>query len=71
MAEPNITINGQQLSEAEAMTVRVAVASFAMSLTDEGLGDDDHGKKMTAAYLARLQEIQAKIFAPTGESDRG
>lgn len=62
MAEPKVVINGHELTDAQAMTVRCAVANFAMVLTDEGLGDDEHGKKMTAGYLARLNEIQAMIF---------
>lgn len=69
MAEPKVTINGHELTEAQAMTVRCAVANFAMVLDDEGLGDDEHGRKMTAGYLARLSEIEAFIFASTGDSN--
>ena len=40
--EPTITINGRQLSFAEAMTVRVAVSSFRLFVAEpsnrEGLG---------------------------------
>ncbi len=56
MGEPVITINGTQLSEGQAMTVRVALGAFAFDLKD-GLGDDDHGKTMTTGYRARLSEI--------------
>ena len=56
MTEPTITINGVTLSQGQAMTVRVALSAFAMDLRD-GLGDDEHGKAMTAAYRARLSEI--------------
>jgi hypothetical protein len=56
MNEPNIIINGQQQSVGQAMTVRVALGSFAMSL-EEGLGDDEHGQRMTAAYRERLREL--------------
>ena len=55
--EPTITINGTALTEAQAMTLRVAANDFALTLKHEGLGDDDHGKAMTAGYLARLREI--------------
>ena len=56
MDEPSITINGTPLTEAQAMTVRVALSSFALDL-EEGLGDDEHGQKMSAGYKARLGEI--------------
>lgn len=56
MDEPTITINGQTLSVGQAMTVRVALSAFQFGLKD-GLGDDEHGKAMTAGYQARLSEI--------------
>ena len=55
--EPRITINGTTLTEAQAMTLRVAAGSFAKDLRENGLGDDEHGQQMTALYLARLHEI--------------
>ncbi|MFZ2404409.1 MAG: hypothetical protein WAW41_04680 [Methylobacter sp.] len=55
--EPDITINGNLLTQAQSMTIRVAVYSFAERLQDEGLGDDQTGKDITANYLARLKEI--------------
>lgn len=56
MSEPAIIINGVRLTTGQAMTVRVALGSFAMSLND-GLGDDEHGRQMTAAYRERLREL--------------
>lgn len=56
MDEPIIIINGTRLTEGQAMTLRVALGAFAVDLQD-GLGDDDHGKTMTAGYKARLSEI--------------
>jgi len=55
--EPRITINGTTLTEAQAMTLRVAAGSFAKDLRENGLGGDEHGQQMTALYLARLHEI--------------
>jgi hypothetical protein len=55
--EPEIIINGIRLIEAQAMTVRCAVNSFIIDLQNNGLGDDEHGKAMARAYLARLREI--------------
>lgn len=61
MSEPNITINGTQLTAGQAMTVRCALESLWGSL-EEGLGDDDHGQFMTAAYRERISEIRGLIF---------
>lgn len=61
--EADITINGQQLSFAESLTLRVAIGSFQMGLTADGLGDDQHGKAMVESYLAHTNSITEKIFA--------
>jgi len=50
--EPDITINGIRLTEAQAMLVRVAVSSF-----DPDCGDDEHGSLMTKAYTGRMREV--------------
>jgi len=60
--EPSIEVNGVALTTAQAMTVRVAIESFASDLQGGGLGDDEHGKAMTAAYRARIDEIREIIF---------
>ena len=44
------------------MTVRVAIESFAQSLVNDGLGEDEHGKKMTGAYLDRIREIRGPLY---------
>ena len=56
--EPDIIINGTPLTTAQALTVRVAVQTFAMDLL-HGLGDDDHGKRMEKAYADRIREVNA------------
>lgn len=60
MNEPRISINGQPLTEGQAMTMRVALESFAADLlaSDGGLGDDEHGKRMQKAYADRINEIR-------------
>lgn len=60
--EPRIIINGQTLSNAQALTVRVALESLAGCLSDEGLGSDEHGKMMIESYTARINEIREIIF---------
>lgn len=59
--EPIITINGHQLSEGEAMTIRVALESFADSLVTDGLGNDEIGVLMTKAYLTSIHALRTKI----------
>jgi len=56
--EPDFILNGTRLSKAQSMTVRVAIGHFSSYLIHEGLGDDQHGKQITDAYLDRLQEIE-------------
>lgn len=57
--EPEITVNGIQLSESQCMTIRVAVTNFNTHLDDEDyLGDDSHGKQLTKVYKERLNEIE-------------
>jgi hypothetical protein len=55
--EPEIIINGITLSEGESMTVRVAVQNFAISLEKSGLGEDQHGRIMTQAYMSNIDRI--------------
>lgn len=55
MNEPDIYINGRQLTVGQAMTVRVAVSLMAQ--IDLSMGDDEHGKRMANGYTARLTEI--------------
>lgn len=55
--EPRIIINGIELTESQAMTLRVAVDSFTTNLQETGLGDDDNGKKMVEMYLNALRDI--------------
>lgn len=49
--EPSIEINGITLTHGQAMTVRVALENFAMTLASEGLGEDKTGKGICAGYL--------------------
>jgi hypothetical protein len=64
IAEANVTINGRTLTDAQSMTVRCAVETFASSLS-EGLGDDEHGRFMTKAYRDRINEIRALMARMT------
>ena len=62
MEEPEIVINGVQLTISQAMTVRVAIETFSMGLVEDGLGDDNHGKKMVELYGAQISELRKIIY---------
>lgn len=51
-----MTVNGSELSSAEAMTVRVALSTFAADLRD-GLGDDEVGFQICNGYNRCLSRI--------------
>jgi hypothetical protein len=57
MSEATIVVEGTRLTDAQSMTFRCALNDFAMSLRAEGLGNDEHGKRITEGYLARIGEI--------------
>lgn len=61
MSEAQITINGYLLINSESMTIRCALENFAVDLQNNGMGDDDHGKIMTAAYLRNIDQIRKLI----------
>jgi hypothetical protein len=56
VSEPKITVNGTELSEAESMTVRVALGAFAVDLRG-GLGDDELGFQICNGYNRCLNKI--------------
>lgn len=61
--EPVITINGELLHSADAMTIRVAVESFSMDLSEEGhLGTDEHGEAMRKLYLQSIGRIRKSMY---------
>ena len=57
--EAVITINGVKLSDAESMTVRVAIDTLANVLT-EGL-EEKGGQETTAVYVDSLVRIQGLL----------
>lgn len=62
-AEAKIVINGVELTDAQAMALRVAISGWLMDLQNpDHLGTDAHGRFMTAAYRQRASEIQSLIF---------
>ena len=66
MKEPEMTIEGQRLSEGEVMTLRVALASFVLELQrKDALGADEHGRGMVAGYTKCAQSVTAKMWRST------
>ena len=58
--EAAITINGTKLTDAESMTVRVAIDTLA-NVLGEGLGFNDDGIPLTDRYMTSLSRIQMLI----------
>jgi hypothetical protein len=57
--EPVIYINGIRLTDAQAMTLRVALESFAADTTPpDSLGRDRHGRAMRVGYLTAIEGIR-------------
>ena len=59
--ESIVVINGQQLTSAQAMVVRIAVATFVSEPRADVLGDDEMGRAIAAAQKARAQEVEALL----------
>lgn len=65
MKEPKIAINGNLLTDAQALTLRVAIGSYAIDMAEtHALGEDASGEGLRKGYLARLQEIQTLLVSP-------
>jgi hypothetical protein len=58
--EAEIKINGAKLSDAESMTVRVAIDTLANVLA-EGLGFEKDGIALTDRYMTSLSRIQTLL----------
>ena len=58
--EADITINGIRLSDAESMTIRVAVDTLANVLAED-LGPEGDGQALADRYMSSLTRIQALL----------
>ena len=58
--EAVITINGTKLTDAESMTIRVAVDTLANVLAED-LGAEADGPALAERYLASLTHIQSLL----------
>lgn len=58
MTEATIIINGQTLTEAQSMTMRVSISSHIVQMSLEGaLGEDAMGEALRKLYFERSAEI--------------
>jgi hypothetical protein len=57
--EAEITISGVKLTDAESMTVRVAIDTLANVLADSL--EESEGRALTDLYMASLSKIQALL----------
>ena len=65
--DPIITINGVQLSDGEAMALRVAITAYhAQMAKPNALGNDTVGENIRKGYLSNLGRVQNIIFLNQG-----
>lgn len=69
MSEPKISINGTSLTDAQAMTLRVAVTDLHSRMSNPGaLGEDETGEGIRVGYVARSREIADLMLTPPPSS---
>lgn len=68
MPEPRITINGHELSQAQAVAVRVAITSFHAETEIEHRRHPAERDEIAAAYHARLSEVLRMIIPQRSET---
>lgn len=58
-----VAINGMTLSIGQVMALRVACSAYYDMLVrdTDALGTDEHGRRMTTLYQARLGEVLAML----------
>lgn len=57
MKEPEIIINGVELTESQAMTIRLALGIFQMEVNRKNSGRDKKGFKLTKLYNKIINEL--------------
>jgi hypothetical protein len=59
--EATITVAGIRLSDAESMTVRVALNSLLEEIKADGLGEDSQSKSIAENYVKHASSVLNKI----------
>jgi hypothetical protein len=70
VTEAKVSIDGKELTGAQTMAIRIALDHFTSVLREKGLGLDEHGRAMTAAYLERLEEVR-NMMAESSDTKKG
>src|SRR5262245_36320751 len=68
MHEAEVYIDGQKLTDAQVMTIRVAVESFRMSLSGGELSDLDH--ELVNGYSGHALAVSKMLVAGGNREDR-
>jgi hypothetical protein len=65
--EPEVIINGVKLNFAEAMTLRVAISSYASEMSQKhALGKDKVGEDIRKGYLRNARKVEEYMFLNQG-----
>jgi hypothetical protein len=67
--EPEITIGGQRLTYAQAMTLRVAISRFAMEM-DDAQHAAELGPQLARNYRDRAREIERAMLESVRSQER-
>jgi len=62
MSEPVISINGSEVTPAMAMTIRVALESFAIDLTGDEWASDESASAIASGYGSQICKIRYLIY---------
>ena len=60
--EASIIVNGNLLTSAQSVVIRVALEGFSSELVRNGLGGDEHGVQMKKLYLDTITEIRGVLY---------
>ena len=62
--ESKVTINGIELTVGQVMSIRVAVSSMIMEMSEpDALGSDEMGKLLANGYVRNLREVEKMLVA--------
>lgn len=60
--EAKVTINGLELTIGQVMSMRVAVGTMIMEMSEpDALGSDEIGKQLANSYIRNLREVEKML----------
>jgi hypothetical protein len=58
MSEARIVVNGTELTESQAITIRLALITFQTELSErDAFGSDRHGHALSAAHQRNVRDL--------------